>query len=162
MSGSGDQIGERLRQLDLNQQPDALDAVILAKVVAGARARKRTVRSTVTGAAVCGIVATCVWGVWPDGHQDVDRQVVTTVERIDANDGGSAAEDVLRLKREFELFQRQSQQIAQVLTRLDSVIQQQAEIERRLDEFERQAWEASIRMKHSESLTVDVAYDFGF
>ena len=162
MSDSADQIGERLRQLDLNQQPDALNAVALAKVVARSRARKRVQRKMAAGVAVCGMVASCVWFIWPDRLPEVDSQVVATVEGGDVNDKDLSAEGVKRLKREFEVFQRQSEQMAEVLTRLDRVIQQQAEIERRFNEFERRAWEASIRMKQSESLTVDVAYDFGY
>ena len=162
MSDSADQIGERLRQLDLNQQPDALNAVALAKVVARSRARKRVQRKMTAGVAVCALVANCVWFTWPDRFPEVDSQVVATVEGGDVNDKDLSAEGVKRLKREFEVFQRQSEQMAEVLTRLDRVIQQQAEIERRFNEFERRAWEASIRMKQSESLTVDVAYDFGY
>ena len=52
MSDSADQIGERLRQLDLNQQHDALNAVALAKVVARSRARKRVQRKMAAGAAL--------------------------------------------------------------------------------------------------------------
>ena len=162
MSNSADKIGDRLRQLDLNQQPDALNAVALTKVVARSRARKWARRKMGAGVAVCGMVASCVWFVWPERQPEVDSQVVATVESDDVNVKDSSAEDVERLKREFEVFQRQSEQMAEVLTRLDRVIHQQAEIERRFDEFEQRAWEASIRMKQSESLTVDVAYDFGY
>ena len=114
------------------------------------------------GVAVCGMVASCVWFVWPERQPKVDSQIVATIESDNVNVKDSSAEDIEQLKQEFEMFQRQSEQITEVLTRLDRVIQQQAEIERRFNEFERRAWEASIRMKQSESLTVDVAYDFGY
>ena len=162
MSDSPEDLGQQLRRLDSDNQSTPMDASKLVHSVAKLRKRKRVIRSVATTAVVCGVVASFACVVWPVTFRNRVDQTATNVAPGDATRVESATEEVERLKRELEEFRQRSQQITQVLAKLDTVIQQQEEIDRRLEEVEWQAWEDSIRLKQSESLTIDVAYEFHY
>ncbi len=156
MSQLSDEIREHLRMLDRKHESKTLDAVELAGSVESLRCRRGRARSVVCGLATCGIMIVGV--VWSASNRSADAPNVA----MDEPGVKATTTDVDEIRAELEVLRDRSSQFAAVMARFDSLMQQQIEIDQRIDEMERQSREDAIRIEQSESLAINVTYDFGY
>ena len=162
MKVSSESLREQLQDLDAAHVPNAMNAAELAKSIHALRIRRRNSRRMAISVAVAGCAIACV-AVFPPMRTTESTNNNVVANSSTAVDGNSPSRGYVQDTQEEILRLRyQSNQLAQVIADLDRVIQQQTEIDRRIVELERRERENSIRLKQSESLTIDVAYDIGF
>lgn len=159
-----DNLKEQLKRLDAESTPDSLHAADLARIVVAKRRQRQRFRrcsqfSAMATAIVIGLLVTAkpiqrVLDIKLDDN--VGREIARS-EPV-----GSEKDDVMQLQRELQALRNQSLEMRLIAEQLDAIEEQSKAIDQYLQGLELRRLESQAQVEASESLAINVPYDFGY